>query len=80
MTLRSHPLAGQRISDVVRFDAAPVHVFADLGIGPRYLNWTIEAAARAQGVDLESIIRALIAKFGRRRVEAGDLPLPMGSG
>lgn len=80
MALHSHPLARQRIADVVRLDAATAQVFAELGIGPRYLFWTIEEAARAQGVEIESVIRAVVGKFGRRRVDDGDALAAMVSG
>jgi hypothetical protein len=76
---REHPLASQRIADIVRFDATTAQVFADLGIGPRYLFWTVKAAANAQGVDVEAVVRAVLQKFSRRRVAGATSKLAMGS-
>ncbi len=72
MTLHAHPLATQRIADVVRFDAVTAHVFADLGIGPRYTSWTVAAAARAEGVNIDRLVRSLIAALGRKRAPGND--------
>lgn len=73
MALRSHPLAAQRVGDIVRFDMATAQVLADNGIGPRYMAWTLESAVRASGADLEAVIRSLVKRFARTRKQ--DLQL-----
>lgn len=59
MTSPAHSFATLLIGDVVRSDVAAAQVFADLGIGPRYLFWTLEAAAKAQGISIDTLMNAL---------------------
>ncbi len=73
MSMQYHPLATQRIEDIVRFERAAAQVFADLGIGPRYVLWTVERAAKAQGVEVERVIEGLVAVF-RRHGAPGSEP------
>jgi hypothetical protein len=63
MSLATHPLAGQRIADIVRLDTGTAAVFADAGIGPRFLFHTVASAAREQGVDLNTIVAGLLNRF-----------------
>ncbi len=63
MSLATHPLAEQRIADIVRLDSSMVTIFADAGIGPRFLFHTVAAAAREQGADLEAIVQNLLQRF-----------------
>lgn len=67
VALRSHPLANQRVGDIVRFDMATAQVFADNGISPRFMAWTLESAVRESGADLDVVIRGLIHRFSRTR-------------
>lgn len=54
-----HILASAIIGNLVRRDLRVVTVLADAGVSPRYLNWTIEAAARDLGVSLDSLLHRL---------------------
>lgn len=63
MTLATHPLAEQRIADIVRLDSGTAVIFADAGIGPRFLFHTVAAAAREQGVDLTVVVATLVRRL-----------------
>ena len=63
MSLAKHPLAHQRIADIVRLDTGTAVIFADAGIGPRFLFHTVAAAAREQGADLEAVVGMLVRRF-----------------
>jgi hypothetical protein len=65
MSLATHPLAEQRIADIVRLDSSVITVFADAGIGPRFLFHTVAAAAREQGADLDTILQNLLRGLRR---------------
>lgn len=67
MALGSHPLASQSVGDIVRFDRTTVQILADHGIGPAFVGSSLESAVRAAGADLDSVVRALIARFARQR-------------
>lgn len=75
MSFEGHPLAAQRIADIVRLDLATAQTLADLGIGPRYLYWTLRDAAHERGADLEEVIRAIHEGFGRRRAPETAIPV-----
>ena len=47
--MNARELVTQRIIDVVRARPSAVMSLADLGIGPRYLYWTLESASRDLG-------------------------------
>lgn len=47
--VNARELVTQRIIDVVRARPSAVMSLADLGIGPRYLYWTLESASRDLG-------------------------------
>lgn len=63
MSLATHPLAEQRIADIVRLDTGTAVIFADAGIGPRFLFHTVAAAAREQGADLDAVVTKLLGRF-----------------
>ncbi len=48
-----------RIVDLVRRWPATIRQLADLGISPRYLEWTIEAAAGDLGINCDRVVSRL---------------------
>jgi len=54
-----HALASAVIGNIVRRDLRVVSVLADAGVSPRYLDWTLEAAARDLGVSLDTLLQRL---------------------
>ncbi len=54
-----HTLAAAVIGNLVRGDLRVVAVLADAGVSPRYLDWTLEAAARDLGISLDSLVHRL---------------------
>lgn len=52
-------LGSQRVIDLVRTDARVVTALADLGISPRYLYWTVAAAAANAGANLDRLAARL---------------------
>lgn len=52
-------LASDVIGNLVRRDLRVVAVLADAGVSPRYLHWTLEAAASDLGVSLEALLQRL---------------------
>ena len=71
MSLATHPLAEQRIADIVRLDSGTAVIFADAGIGPRFLFHTVASAAREQGVDLNAVVTRLVRRM-RQAVPAAS--------
>lgn len=67
VALSAHPLAQQRIGDLVRLNVGTAQVFADAGIGPIYITHTVAAAARATGADLEHLVGTLVQRLRRPR-------------
>ena len=57
MTARE--IRSQRVFDLVRAWPGTVRRLADLGISPRYLDWTVESAARDLGLNCDRVISAL---------------------
>lgn len=47
------------VREVVQMNPRSVLAFADLGIGPRYLYWSIEASARDLGINLDRVAARL---------------------
>jgi hypothetical protein len=52
-------LGSQRVIDLVRSDVRVVTAFADLGISPRYLYWTVASAAADAGANLDRLAARL---------------------
>ena len=63
-------LATRQIIDLVRIDQRIITVFADLGISPRYLYWTVENAAADAGVSLDALSARLAASLPKQRFAA----------
>jgi hypothetical protein len=55
------PFESRPIIDIVRSDPSLVTALADSGITPRYLYWTVEAAARDLDLNLNQLVRRLTA-------------------
>ena len=49
-------LSLSRIVDLVRTNPRLVIILADLGISPRYLEWTLESAANDLGINLDRAV------------------------
>lgn len=47
------------VGEVARMNPRSVLALADLGIGPRYLHWSIEASARDLGINLDRVAARL---------------------
>ena len=58
--MNARELVTQRIIDVVRTRPAAMVSLADLGIGPRYLYWTLESACRDLGINLDRVVSRLM--------------------
>jgi hypothetical protein len=59
-----------RVIDLVRSEPSVVIELADLGISPRYLDWTLKDAARDLGINLDRVvdrIRPILEKIRIRR-------------
>jgi hypothetical protein len=52
-------LLRRTIGDLARNQPRVVLALADLGISPRYLNWTLEAASRDLGINTDRVISRL---------------------
>ena len=52
-------LGNQRVIDLARSDIRVVTAFADLGITPRYLYWTVASAAADAGANLDRLAARL---------------------
>lgn len=61
MTARE--LVNQRIIDVVRARPVAMVALADLGIGPRYLYWTVESACRDLEINVDRVVSRLMASL-----------------
>lgn len=48
-----------RVIDLVREQPRVVLCLADLGISPRYLDWTIEDASKDLGINLDRVVSRL---------------------
>lgn len=51
----------QSVVDLVRMNPRSIQALADLGIGPRYLYWSIEASARDLGINTDRVAARLRA-------------------
>jgi hypothetical protein len=56
-----------RVIDLVRVEPAVILELADLGISPRYLEWTLAAASRDLGINLDRVVArvGLVVKSAR---------------
>ena len=52
-------LSTMTVLQLVRSNLRTVTVLADVGISPRYLDWTVRAAADACGVNLDRLTHRL---------------------
>ncbi len=57
-------LAGRTVGELARRDIQALLTFADAGISPRYVAWTVMDAARDCGVSLESLLARLERLLG----------------
>ena len=48
-------VAPSRIIDLVKANSRVITALADLGIGPRYLYWTVDEVSRDLGLSLDRI-------------------------
>ncbi len=54
--MKASAIQGRRIVELARLDRRAAFVLADLGISPRYLDWTLESATRDAGIDLSRVV------------------------
>lgn len=47
------------VGELARANPRAVLALADLGIGPRYLSWSVEASARDLGINLDRVAARL---------------------
>ena len=45
-----------RVIDLVRVEPSVILELADLGISPRYLEWTLQDASRDLGINLDRVM------------------------
>lgn len=45
-----------RVIDLVRVEPSVILELADLGITPRYLEWTLQDASRDLGINLDRVV------------------------
>jgi hypothetical protein len=45
-----------RVIDLVRVEPSVILELADLGISPRYLEWTLQDASRDLGINLDRVV------------------------
>jgi hypothetical protein len=57
MTARE--LVATRVADLVKCEPRVIMQLADLGIGPRYLDWTIASACAELGVNVDRAVSRL---------------------
>jgi hypothetical protein len=63
-------VAGKTIGELVRRNVRAVTVFADAGISPRYVSWTVADAALDCGVSVDSLLARLERVFGESKPAA----------
>jgi hypothetical protein len=66
--MNSEPFLAQTIAELVRRDSRVVLALADVGIGPRYLHWSVEASARDLGINLDRVAARLRLVFPGERL------------
>jgi len=49
-------LRNARVIDLVRVEPSVILELADLGITPRYLEWTLQDASRDLGINLDRVV------------------------
>ncbi len=52
-------LRHSRVIDLVRVEPGIILQLADLGISPRYLEWTVEDASEDLGINLDRVVSRL---------------------
>lgn len=58
-----------RVGDLVRSNRGAIEELVALGIGPRYLDWTLAATAADLGIGLELLVSRMSRFFaGERQV------------
>jgi hypothetical protein len=56
-----------RVIDLVRVQPAVILEFANLGISPRYLEWTLADASRDLGINLDRVVSRVRSVFAGAR-------------
>jgi hypothetical protein len=59
-----------RVIDLVRVEPAVILELADLGISPRYLEWTLQDASRDLGINLDRVVSRVRLMFDAPRARA----------
>lgn len=57
--LNPRSILTRTVAELVRANPRAILALADLGIGPRYLNWSVEASARDLGINLDRVAARL---------------------
>ena len=58
-------LASSTIANLARRDLRIVMILADAGVSPRYLNWTLDAAAHDLDIGLDALLDRIRTVIGR---------------
>jgi len=54
-------ILARTVGEIARANPRAILALADLGIGPRYLFWSLEAAARDLGINVDKVVARLSA-------------------